>query len=128
MVVPILQRTVHPAGCFLESAPVNSYLNIVLDGRNVLNVAGKGGYRWPGQTNSWLDDKLPLHPAVAKSATVAAVKRIRSRCMRNKFHYRRSPRLDREAIFGRTEDEARITLRLRAIGVKIDLESMRPIE
>src|ERR1700678_1676134 len=65
---------------------------------------------------------------MAESATVAAVKRIRSRCMRNKFHYRRSPRLDREAIFGRTEDEARITFCLRAIGIKIELESMRPIE
>jgi hypothetical protein len=47
-----------------------------------------------------LNDRLAFHPAMAESATVAAVKRTRSWCMRKKFHNRRSRRLERASYRG----------------------------
>ena len=74
------------------------------------------------------DYDLALHPAVADSATVAAVERVGSRCARHKLDHRRSSLLDLEAVFVRTEEEARITFRVRSVGVQIDLEAVRLIE
>jgi|SRR5271154_688192 len=74
------------------------------------------------------DNELALHPAVADSATVAAMKRIGSRCARFKLHYRGSSLLDLEAVFLRTEDEARITFRVRPVGIEIDLKAVRLVE
>jgi hypothetical protein len=74
------------------------------------------------------DDELALHPAMAESATVAAVKRIRSRSVSHKFHYRWNPGLDPETVVCRSEDEAWIAFGFRSVGVEIDLEAVRLVE
>ena len=73
------------------------------------------------------DYELALHPPVADSAKVAAMKRVGSRPARLKLDYDWRPLLDLEAIFVGTEDQARITFLPRPVGIQVDLESVRLI-
>jgi hypothetical protein len=73
------------------------------------------------------DYELALHPPVADSAKVAAMKRVGSWPARLKLDYDWSPLLDLEAIFVGTEDQTRITFLPRPVGIQIDLEAVRLI-
>ena len=74
-------------------------------------------------------DDLALHSAVPDSATIAAVERVGSRCVRHKFQHGRYSLFQLEAvIIVRTKNEARIALLVRSIRAEIDLESVRPVE
>ena len=76
----------------------------------------------------WLHYELAFHASVAEPTTIAAMEGVSPWRARNKLHCCRNSFYELEAVLIRTEDEARIAILVRSVGVEIKLEAVRPVE